>query len=878
MRKSVVLAVALLGVCLVMMGGVSAVDVNACGTLSANTYYNLTGNITNPTADCLKIYQENITLDGNGYWIVNESFISRAINVKASNILIKNLNIDINNSDGTSGYGVYIDNATTNLDNITVRDSSFSCGTCLYARDGCTNANIYFINNTFNSNSFYPIFIAKNVSKLNISENFFNTSYPIFFYASGYVINNLVIDNNTFHNFLVGLYTSLIDNYYLTNNKFYNPSADIVYTNGDITNVTVENNYLEDFTGDDFFLRNGASSNNVSFNNNIINGSKAAYIFSFTADLTNSIFYNNSFYKTNQSGSLFIFATIGKNISMFNNNFYNCSGEIFKGNELNNSKIYNNIIYGSNSSFVSTNFTNSEIYNNIIYDGSTFGSIMLLNNSKIYNNSILPHPTEDWGECSGNGMIIRKGTNSLVYNNYIEYDDITRSGHGYMLGGDPGDLTNTTYYNNIAKHLSFAFVVHGNANNNLLYNNTAIDVDVGTYIITNPKNNRLYNMTYINSTYGVHFYLSDAYTIQESPVNNTVEGVITTNVTYPMGYTGVNLTGDNLVKNLIADNGTIKVVNSYNAFVQDVTGLENLTLSGMISNITLVNVSYTEESVTEGKLTRKWYLSSSSTINNTNITVINSTGQVVYSDLINGSIPTQTLISYINNGGTATNYSNYTITATASGYVTNITSFNLTDNANISFTLVVTPVTPVENTGSAGVSATPTYYPDEEEMNAGYAILVGANYKVNFKIGGTVHNLKVNKILNGKVNATVSSEPINFEISVGESKKFDVNGDGSYDLLVLLKEIRASRASFVLTTINEEVVDGKSNGEEAVDEQVVGDEENNLINVEDSHSNSVLAWTALIIVLVVVVLVVVAIGVLRPKRIEKWIVVKWNGN
>ena len=114
-------------------------------------------------------------------------------------------------------------------------------------------------------------------------------------------------------------------------------------------------------------------------------------------------------------------------------------------------------------------------------------------------------------------------------------------------------------------------------------------------------------------------------------------------------------------------------------------------MSGNSTNNNLINITWagTEiiDNVNISSYNRKFYLSSSSNINNTNITITNSSGNVIYSALVNGSIPTQTLRSYINNGGTRTNYSNYSITASASGYVTNTTLINLTSNANVVFNL-----------------------------------------------------------------------------------------------------------------------------------------------------------------------------------------------
>ena len=726
----VLLGIFLFGV----MGCVSAVDVSGCQTISAEGHYNLIQNITNPTADCLLITSDNVILDGNGFSIVNESFTSRAIRVKASNIIIKNFNIDVDDTTGTNGYGVYIDH-TSDMNNITVRDSTFSCGTCLYAREGCSNAEVYFINNTFSEDSYYPIFFGKDVSFMNISGNFFNSSIPIYHYSGGgYIINDLVVENNDFYNSGVSLYSILINNYNFSRNRIYNPTYSILYTTGSITNLTAEENYLEDFTGNDYFVRNGASSSNLVCRDNIINGSQAAYLFSFVGDLNDSIIEGNTFYNVDQTGSIFYFVTMGRDIN-----------------------ISNNTVYNTTSVFIEGNLSDSKINNNFLYDASDFGTMMIFNNSKLYGNRLIPHPTEDWGISSGNGLIIRMGDNSEIYNNTIEYEDNPQDGHGFMFGGDPGSLRNFTIYDNTAKHLQYGFLFHGNANNSIMRNNTAIDVTIGTYIITNPKNNRLYNMTYINSTYGVHFYSSGAYGIQESPSNNTVDGITTINVTYPISYTGVNLTNGNLVKNLVADSGTINVINSYNVFIEDVKGIENITVEGVFSNITLTNVSYNNDVVSSGLLISNFYLDVFSNINNTNITIINSTGNVVYSNLINGSISQQTLLSYENIGGTVTNYSNYTITASATGYHSQNIDINLTDNNVTSFTLlesVVPNITLISPTNGYSITVSSTTINFQFNVSDDSDI---SNCSVYISETGYDNSTAINKSLTNTISASLSS-------------------------------------------------------------------------------------------------------------------------
>jgi hypothetical protein len=107
-----------------------------------------------------------------------------------------------------------------------------------------------------------------------------------------------------------------------------------------------------------------------------------------------------------------------------------------------------------------------------------------------------------------------------------------------------------------------------------------------------------------------------------------------------------------------------------------------------------LNVSYFNESVTGGNITRGWYFNVK--VNNTigdNIYQANVSGGDVFGSLdfseltdINGQITRQQLGEYIDNG-TKTSYNNYTVNVTKSGYTNVSQSVNITSNTNFFVTL-----------------------------------------------------------------------------------------------------------------------------------------------------------------------------------------------
>jgi hypothetical protein len=437
------------------------------------------------------------------------------------------------------------------------------------------------------------------------------------------------------------------------------------------------------------------------------------------------------------------------------------------------------------------------------------------------------------GTCSdeGNGISIASGDDNIHFYNF---EIVNFSNDALNIHNDPENIffENITGYDNGYAHgsgsgdgCSFHEISSGVGNNLYFYNNyksTIVNIQDSRTNYTNiyGRNNRLYGIFFYgagvgrgstSSSIALH-YIWNA-TIEDSPgclwseveshsYNITCnrisgEGIYFANRNNTLDLFKVNTTGGTSVN--ISNSKGYEIILSNGIFN------ENISLSN--SEVILINVTYNrslELIDSSSNIARYFYLNATSNINNTNITIINSTGGVVYSDLINSSIPTQTLLSYINNGGTVTNYSNYTITATATGYATNTTTINLTDNINLSFTLTATPATTTTSSGGGGI---PTYYPTESNLQEGYSKLLYTNWEVNFKSNDESHLLKLNSFssTNKTATITISSEPQTRTLIVGEEWKVNLDGDDDYDLLVRLENVTSIRANIFMQEINESI-------------------------------------------------------------------------
>jgi hypothetical protein len=127
------------------------------------------------------------------------------------------------------------------------------------------------------------------------------------------------------------------------------------------------------------------------------------------------------------------------------------------------------------------------------------------------------------------------------------------------------------------------------------------------------------------------------------------------------------------------------------------------------------------------------------------------------------------------------------------------TSYNYTaicyDSAGNSGTLTSTFNTnscPAETTssgGSTGGAAYATFSLSDIQLEAGYSRDFALGGGITFKVGGVSHSGKIIAITADYITIEVMSEPQRANLSVGETMKFDVNADGTYDLAVKVNSI-----------------------------------------------------------------------------------------
>ncbi len=306
--------------------------------------------------------------------------------------------------------------------------------------------------------------------------------------------------------------------------------------------------------------------------------------------------------------------------------------------------IYNNGYNFTNVIFLDIEMDNVSIKNSPgIYIRNSYGD-------KIYSSFL--NISGSWSQDSNNhGIELRNTRNSYILYNYISTS--SQKSHGIFLYSEINENSNNNIIEeNIIKTTSgyakgiYSWGVNGGAVNNLSLINNQIET-LNTY------------------SYGIHLKDESKAFMNGNYINSSFDNGIL-----------IESSNNNFVKN--------SYIISNNTYDVKVSGLNN----------TFLNSTYSDESVT-GQLIRKWYLNvkvnetNVSNINQANVTGWNVSGAFTFSELTNsnGIIETQELIEYINNAGTKTYYTNYTVNVTKTNYENDSQSTNLTTNLNLVFTL-----------------------------------------------------------------------------------------------------------------------------------------------------------------------------------------------
>ena len=93
----------------------------------------------------------------------------------------------------------------------------------------------------------------------------------------------------------------------------------------------------------------------------------------------------------------------------------------------------------------------------------------------------------------------------------------------------------------------------------------------------------------------------------------------------------------------------------------------------------------------------------------------------------------------------------------------------------------------------------------EDELSTGTIVELEESNDVKFKIGDTEHRISVNLIGLDSADVTLQSDPLRFTLEINEIRRFDLDGDGYYDLRIKLINIKDGKAFISIRKIEQEV-------------------------------------------------------------------------
>lgn len=145
----------------------------------------------------------------------------------------------------------------------------------------------------------------------------------------------------------------------------------------------------------------------------------------------------------------------------------------------------------------------------------------------------------------------------------------------------------------------------------------------------------------------------------------------------------------------------------------------------------------------------------------------------------------------------------------------------------------------------------------EKQLQEGYSKEIERKQRFKFSIDKQIHYVGLVGLTDKTAVINVSSTPQQAVLSIGEEKKFDVNSDGIYDLVVKLNNIINDAADINIKIINEKI---------ATETENVSEEENTAVT--DSQTSSIGLNLFLIVLVVIIVLIIVFISWIILKKVS----------
>jgi len=165
--------------------------------------------------------------------------------------------------------------------------------------------------------------------------------------------------------------------------------------------------------------------------------------------------------------------------------------------------------------------------------------------------------------------------------------------------------------------------------------------------------------------------------------------------------------------------------------------------------------------------------------------------------------------------------------------------------------------------GSGGTTSswTNTYVPTDLQLVGGFEQGLKVNERIKIIIDSKDHYVGVKSLTATTATLEIASVPVNATMNIGDVKKFDVTGDGYYDLKVILNSIANNKADITVQKIYEKMPA----------EAVVNDVVNNVVNTGKNIANKIKSNLLIVVLAAIIIIIIISISykVSRKKRYHK---------
>ena len=543
-------------------------EISSCGaTLTADTYYNLTGNISVNGSNCLNVTASNVTIDCNGYSISgNNTPGTSGIYVANSNaITIQNCNIS------GMDYAIYFSSVGNSTINDVTAASTTNYTLVLYqsSNNSILNTNAsgidysaMYIYSTSSNNTLSNVALTSSTDNaLELRGNNNTVSNSVITSLSWDAIFLSGTTSNSFSNCNISGYKAGLHIFNSNSNIFNNCNIissddNTVYLDGTSSLNNFSNSILSSYANSVIYIDSNTITNNI-FYNNTVNTTGNNYDIYMQDGLSN-VFYSNTF--ISPANSLVYLSTSSAYNVFYRNNFTATSSYYINNN--NETNMFNTTVNGAAQGNYYYNISTLRIYDTNGDGWGDAGTDYPLSNTtwttkwKNYGADYGPATTRTALMC---GALSTAGANYSLDLNVsangtcftVTAENVTLDCQGYAIydsmNGSSGyygiysNKYNTTIKN--CKIFGAGYAIYlSSAGNSIINNVNASSITNYVVYLSQSSNNTILNS---NFTGGEN---SSAIRINTNSNNNTLTNVIATSVT----DSALNIYGnDNIINNSI---------------------------------------------------------------------------------------------------------------------------------------------------------------------------------------------------------------------------------------------------------------------------------------------------------------------------------------